>query len=355
MVLRHVDRHRSAVNGIPISKDDIRAHLLRAAASKLKQLESLPAPNTFENRVLAVGLRVRLLNAQVQRDAGEEMFNRFAKEQLANASEKSSKAKTLLYLGGVANSAGYGAHAEDLYRQLLKLDSKSYVLLVNLFTGQKKYNEAVHVCLDAAKVRPAREIATLLTQILSFSGPDPELARLSQPIISDALKTSHDDIGLLMSAAVQQTTASNYDDAIALFRKILQLQKDHVLALNNLATLLAERPNELAEARACVDRAIAISGRNPALLDTLGTIEIRAEKPGPAVAALEEAIAGGDRDPRYYFHLAAAYQLAKRGSDAQKAFTKAEQFGLEESILTIGDRELLRTVKQQLVATANIR
>jgi hypothetical protein len=70
-----------------------------------------------------------------------------------------------------------------------------------------------------------------------------------------------------------------------------------------------------------------------------------------AIASLEEAIAGGSNDARYYFHLAAAYELARRSDEALIALGQAQALGLEDQILTEGDQQLLQNLKQKLGPT----
>jgi predicted Zn-dependent protease len=93
---------------------------------------------------------------------------------------------------------------------------------------------------------------------------------------------------------------------------------------------------------------MAVAGRNPALLDTLGTIQLRAGRFDEAVAALEESVAGSASDPRYYFHLAAAYDGADESDKARKALSTAMELGLDKAILTEGDRQLLATLRRDI-------
>ena len=46
-------------------------------------------------------------------------------------------------------------------------------------------------------------------------------------------------------------------------RRVLEIAPHNTLALNNLATLLAERPNQRAEALQLIERAIDSAGRQP--------------------------------------------------------------------------------------------
>jgi Flp pilus assembly protein TadD len=157
-----------------------------------------------------------------------------------------------------------------------------------------------------------------------------------------------------MSLAVRNVTESKYEEAIKLFRQVLVLRPKDTLALNNLATLLAEKPDQLGEARKCVEQAMDIAGRIPALLDTLGTILVRSGEHEQAVRTLKEAVAGAATDPRYYFHLAVAYERSGQHDKAQVEFATARRYGLDRAILTAGDRELLASL-QQFLSNAHSR
>jgi Flp pilus assembly protein TadD len=220
---------------------------------------------------------------------------------------------------------------------------------------QGNADEAINVCLQQSLGSPSPEAATVIAQILSTGkSVSPENDRKALRAIDEALDADRGNIDLLMSTAVLRIKREDDDDAIRLFRRVVELQPNHVLALNNLATMLAERQDQLDDAKMYVERAISASGRQPALLDTLGTILVRAQQPEPAIAALEEAVAGAVTDPRYYFHLAAAYDGGGRTADAQRALQTASELGLDQAILTSGDRELLASLKQELVS-ANVQ
>jgi tetratricopeptide (TPR) repeat protein len=281
-----------------------------------------------------------------------QLLTDFAQQQMQTAATDAERAKALLQLGSLATAAGFHHKAEEWYRQLLTIAPNSYVLLAKSLIDQEKAGDAVEVCLRAARDRPSAEVATVLSQLLSSSETDPGLDRRVRPLIASALQTDGDNIELLMSVAVCHVTEDEYDEAIKLFRRILKLQPNNTLALNNLATLLAEGPDQLGEARKYVEQAMAIDGRSPALLDTLGTILIRSGQAQNAVAVLEEAVAGAADDPRYYFHLAVAYHRAGRKADAEEALATSRRYGLDRAILTSGDRELLATLKNGLLTAS---
>jgi Flp pilus assembly protein TadD len=218
---------------------------------------------------------------------------------------------------------------------------------------QNRLKDAVELCLRAAPNRSAAEVAIVLTSLLPTNGDDPNLEHQIQPVITSALGAEGNNVELLMSLAVRRAAENDNDEAIKLFRKILELKPNDSLALNNLATLLAERPNQLGDARRYVEQAIAIVGRDPALLDTLGTILTRSGKNEEGATALEEAVAGTAADPRYYFHLAVSYQHLGRDGQAKEALQSARKLGLDKAILTKVDRDQLASLNDQLLSSAS--
>ena len=290
--------------------------------------------------------------AEDRKAEGLRLLNEFAEKQLAAAANDSDRAKLYLQVGNLCSLVGEYQAAEDWYRRLMAIAPNSYVLLARSLLQQNRASDAVDVCLQAAKGKPPAEVATVLAQILAEGETDRELDRRVQPIIDSALDADGANVNLLMSVAVQRIARDDDEEAIRLFRRVIEIEPNHMLALNNLATMLADRPDQLGEAQKYVERALVIAPRSPALLDTLGTILVRSQNYERAVAVLEEAVAGAASDPRYYFHLAAAYEKSGRGSDAQKALGTAIQLGLDKSILTSGDRELLASLKHELLTAA---
>ena len=118
-------------------------------------------------------------------------------------------------------------------------------------------------------------------------------------------------------------------------------------ALNNLATLLSERPKSRQEALRYIDQAIEITGPQPGLLDTKGMLLVLEGKPGDAVPLLEQAAASTLSDPRYHFHLAVAYDRAGRSDQARAAYRTALKNHLTRQILTPSDNEMLADLKKK--------
>ena len=342
----------STGEGPDTRRAELRESFIDDAKLRIDELEKSLGATTADRRFLPLACRVRLLAAQDRYEEGMKLLRAFADEQQQETLSNGAQAKLYLQLGNLCSSVEYHEDAERWYRRLAPIAPGSYVLLVKSLLEQHKTNEAIDVCLRSSADDSSPEVATVLAQILSSMEPDAKVDPKAKSIIASALQRNGKNVDLLMSIAVLQVTRNRNDKAIELFKRIVDVSPNHTLALNNLATLLAEKPNQLKEAEEYVKRAIAIDGRKPSLLDTLGTVFIRTGKYPQAIAALEESVAGTAADPRYHFHLAVAYQRSGRKLDAQQALHTAQQLGLEQVILTQGDRELLTSLERDLVPSA---
>ena len=139
-----------------------------------------------------------------------------------------------------------------------------------------------------------------------------------------------------------------YADAITLLSKVIELSPQHVSALNNLAVVVAETPERRDEALDLIERAIAVKGHEPTLLDTKGTILVSRGDTDDAISLLEAASRGPSADPRHRFHLALAYSDLGMREEAREQFGLAMKKDLESQILTPTDRKLIVRLKSLL-------
>lgn len=323
---------------------------LADAEAKVSELEdSLSGDSQSNSQLKLISYRIRLKKIQGDVASAREILDEYTKYSLPEVEEKIGKARAYLGVGNLYASLEQHEQAAEWYRKLTDIAPETYILLVRELAAQGQLNEAIDVCLanqDESKASPTN-VAAVLAQLMSTADQDPEAEQRVQPIIDAALEAHQDDVNLLLAVAVLKVTKGQDDAAIKHFQQVLNLVPEHSLALNNLATLLSERPNQLFEALNYIEQAIQISGRQPALLDTLGTIQIRTGEFEKAVASLEEAVAVGKGDARYHFHLAVAYQKTGQLEESRNALRRARRSGLAKMILTQGDQQLLEFLEQQ--------
>ncbi len=327
--------------------------LLTEAEAALEQLRRLHVSDNDGIDALAVAYAARILNAKGEPEQAHEMIAAFAAETPAGATPE-AESKRLLTIGRLYGLIGAHAEAEAWYRKLAEVTPTANMLVIQALADQGKRSDAARFCLEAASGPLAPDLAMMLAYVMTVpDGNAPEDFAEADAALDAAISSDNAPVQLLQATAVMRASRRDYDAAIGIFRRILTVDPDNELALNNLATLLAERPNQLAEALELIERAVGLSGRQPSLLDTQGTIHVKMGNAAPAIECLEEATASGIADARYYLHLAAAYQLAQRTPEAAKMLLEARNFGIEKFVLTDDDRALLDKLEHELSAVSS--
>ncbi|MEX0724832.1 MAG: tetratricopeptide repeat protein [Planctomycetaceae bacterium] len=138
-------------------------------------------------------------------------------------------------------------------------------------------------------------------------------------------------------------------EAIETYRALLAENEKSVIAMNNLAWLLALDKSNIDEAKALVERAMQIAGPISDLLDTRGVIEILAGEFPQAIATLEAAVVENDSASRR-FHLALAFAGTDNLDAARFHMDEANRLGLKE--IALDDQEVLlyRSLQERLQA-----
>ena len=208
--------------------------------------------------------------------------------------------------------------------------------------------EAIGVCLKAAKSDTTARPAIILASILSSGQPSEEDFQRAEPLLSKALENHKNNPDLLFSLANVRIRQEKAEKAIELYQQVLGLNPKHLLTLNNLATLLSEKPDRRSEALQYIDRAIELAGTQAGLMDTKGMILVFDDKADEGVQCLEKAASSLSPDPRYHFHLAVAYHRTGKSKKAREALQNAQNGDLTGKILTPTDRKLLSELEQEL-------
>jgi Tfp pilus assembly protein PilF len=110
------------------------------------------------------------------------------------------------------------------------------------------------------------------------------------------------------------------------------VEPNHLVALNNLAWLLAHRGAKGEEALALINQALLAYGPRGDLLDTRALVFLSMQQCERARADLEAAIRDTPTATRY-FHLGRVLRLANDPAGASSALLKAKSLGLKRSQL----------------------
>jgi putative PEP-CTERM system TPR-repeat lipoprotein len=158
------------------------------------------------------------------------------------------------------------------------------------------------------------------------------MAQLKAGTTGDAEKTAADwlraqpkDVLFRNYLAERALAERRYDDAEKLYQKIADLSPNNVQALNNLAWVAGK--NGSPKAIAIAEKALALAPRNPAVLDTLGMLQVEQGRREEGLENLRKAVGLAPDADALRLNLARAYLKLERKDDA-----RAELDGLLKKI-----------------------
>jgi tetratricopeptide (TPR) repeat protein len=214
-------------------------------------------------------------------------------------------------------------------------DVKEVLLLVASLGRQQRFAEALDLLERIWKCPPemagGTSVALLRSaQALGVRNLDTKTARVAQ-LLEEAIKKEPKNANLRIQLGDVYDTQGDYVKAEKCYEAALGMDRDSLLALNNLAWLLAQRSTgtgKASRALELVNRAIAVYGPRGELLDTRAVVYLALKRPAEARADLDEALKDV-QTPTRYFHLARAYYLAGDRKAAARELRRATELGLK--------------------------
>ena len=183
-----------------------------------------------------------------------------------------------------------------------------------------------------AGIDPATELPALFAarrlQVVTAQGAKPDAA---QAVLRAEARTARGDragalraleeataldatlVGPHLMLASEYEIQRDYDGALARYRAVLEVKPDNIVALNNLAYLLAVRKGQPAGAIGYAEQAMAATGgRSPEIADTLAWVQHLLGRDREAVPILERVVKAAPSGAEYRLHLAGVYAAVGR-------------------------------------------
>ncbi len=160
-----------------------------------------------------------------------------------------------------------------------------------------------------------------------------------------ALSAEPDSLTLRLNEGEYFALRREYAASETAYRTVLDRDPRNVVALNNLAWILAPRPESAKDALGLIDRAVSEMGLTGELLDTRARVRIASKQFELAERDLKEALTQ-EKTPLRMFH----YALAKQGQtpprtdEARDAFQQAKKRGLEPTTVHPADLPMFRVM-----------
>jgi tetratricopeptide (TPR) repeat protein len=210
-----------------------------------------------------------------------------------------------------------------------KANPDEYPLVISYLSRRQRVDDALNWCEEAWKhCSPDVAGSASVTVLRNSTQPTAAQCARVEGWLRQALQANDRITVLRLHLADVLDLEKQFDEAQSLYEEVLKREPNNAMALNNLAWLRAQHSHKGTEALEIINKAIQIGGPRAELLDTRAVIYLTLERPGPAIADLQEAIADAPT-PARYFHLARAQHQARNQGAAVKAFRIAQNAGLE--------------------------
>lgn len=247
--------------------------------------------------------------------------------------------------GDALLQAGFIDEGISWFKQAYEANADLFYDYVIALSEARRYRQAAEVSAAEFEKSKSSRAAVLLTEALLADASD-ELIERYVGIVNRAVSRFPENKALLEGAATLEMQTGNKERAIGLYQKVLTLDPTRLRTLNNLAMALAEVPGRALEGLKPIDQAILLAGKDPELLDTKGTVLLRAGKLEEARDVFESAIEVSD-EPRYQFHL--IQTLVQMGNEAEAAtlWRQLDLKNLDRKGLTLNEQQTLKDYRNR--------
>ena len=191
-----------------------------------------------------------------------------------------------------------------------------YLLEGEVLAAQKKWGDAAKAYEAALARQASSPLVVKQYQALVNAGKAADATALA----NKWAKAHADDATIPLLLAQQSQQRKDLDAAVAGYRRVLQIDSDNIVALNNLAWILSERKDPKGVEYA--EEAHRLSPFNPNVLDTLGWSIARTGDPKRGVQLLRMAHNLAPREAEIRLHLAQALRESGDKEGARRELTE---------------------------------
>jgi tetratricopeptide (TPR) repeat protein len=225
-------------------------------------------------------------------------------------------AEARYYLASLYAGSGRRKEAIDELDQIDKESSmyvKAKTFAAFVLRQDKDFDAALEAVDDALSVQPDNSNLILYSVLVLR---DMDELRKAEARLREALERMPSDERLQFNLALVLHERGKVDEALAMMEKIIEANPKNSEALNYVAYALAERKTDLARAQELARRALESSANDGYCVDTLGFIYFQQGRYKEAEELLSQAVALTGRDPVIIEHYVRTLLVLEKRKEA---------------------------------------
>lgn len=235
--------------------------------------------------------------------------------------------KVRFYLAAVHEEMGSSQKAIDDYLRITPSSAyypDAIIHAANLYRKQSDFKKASEVITEAIKLR--EDIHQFYSFYASLLDDQKEYQK-AVAMLKGAVGKFADNVQLTFFLGTMQDRVGNTEESIAQMNRVLELDSEHVQAMNYLAYTYAELSTELEKAQVLAKKALALKPDDGYVLDTVGWVYFKSGNFVEAIKFLELAHKKQADEAIIAEHLGDAYFRHQMVDKALRMYNKA--VGLE--------------------------
>ncbi len=287
-----------------------------------------------------IELQARVLHAQNDSTQAKQMLLKYARQKDA----------PLHRVARLLEELGFVAEAEEIFQDFVATseDRNKLLVLARFFERQNRLSEALDTCEKAWKTGTPAEVGLAAVELVHQGKAGSAQVQRVKSWIEKAIDQHPEEEFLPILLADLCGYQGFPKKSIQIYEEILAKNENQVIALNNLAYLLAFQPGKQQAAMQTIEKAFRLMGPVNELLDTRSIIYLQQKQANKAIRDLEKALLQEPNGTRY-FHLAQAYLMAGQRFRAEESFQRAiEEYGLTAASLPTIEQPLFKELAQRL-------
>ena len=345
-----------ALRGLAYRPNDKGLLLLRAKLLKERSpMLAVPILRTLlemepNNSEMAVYL------AEAYIDAGEHgQAITLLKSQLDMQNTPAAERRLKIALAAATYKLGNRDDAEkmlDALQQSLPDDPLPLLAKIRLLKSDKMWSQINQTVTSWCQSHPNDVNVPLVVANDLAGGQGDEPKKIAEDLLWRVLQQNTDSIEAMYSLAMLFQSTGRSTDAAKLYQRVLLLDPNNVVAVNNLAWILCEDQNQYQQALELAEKGLAKEPNYVDLLDTRGMVYYRLGRFERAVEDFTRCVnLYPERSQSLvasYFHLARALAKLGRTSQAVDNLKKALDFNNSVGGLTASDLTEARQLLEKL-------
>ena len=301
-----------------------------------------------------VDIAVLLADTYVAADEFERAVN-LLKKQLVSCSDAPDERKVNIALAGALYKSGDKQQAQKIFDSLYQSapnDPAPLLVQARLLKDDKLWDRLSRMVAEWCRNHPKDTRTPVAVAVDLTANEDSQARRTAENLLRKILDRDANSLPAIGSLAMLLQATGRHAESAELYKRILAIRPDNVIAINNLAWILCEQQGKHQQALQLAMRGLDIAPNYVDLVDTCGVAHYRLRQYDQAVQCFTKCLKlypdGMPAVTAAYFHLGRALARLAQKEQAMENLKKAVELNTKIGGLSVADATEIQRLLEEL-------